>query len=121
MLERLLKTAAVLLSVTVGLGWLLFAVDETAVASRDSAVAVAGEEASAQPDPDPDEERARERAHGATREYIDDANDVLLKPFAGLVQSYDSKWTRRTIPALMGLALYGFLLGFLARYARGRA
>jgi hypothetical protein len=119
MLERLLKTLAVLLSVTVGLGWLLFAIDETAVASRDTAVAVAGDQAAAQPDPNPQEERARERAHGTVREVIDDANDVLLKPFAGLVRDSDSRWVRRTIPAFLGLILYGFLLAFLARYARG--
>jgi hypothetical protein len=120
MLERLLKVAAILLSVTVGLGWLLFAIDETAVASRDSAIAVAGDQASAQPDPEPEEERARERAHNSVREGIDDANDLLLKPFAALVQSNDSTWVRRTIPAGLGLILYGFVLGFVARYARGR-
>src|SRR5512138_224776 len=119
MLERLLKTAAVLLSVTVGLGWLLFAIDETAVASRDSAVAIAGDQAASQPDPNPEQERARERAHGTVREVIDDANDVLLKPFAGLVRDSNSRWVRRSIPAFLGLVLYGFVLGFLARYARG--
>jgi hypothetical protein len=28
---------------------------------------------------------------------------------------------RRGVPALLGLLVYGFLLGFLARYAKARA
>lgn len=119
MVERFLKVAAVVLSLLVGVGWLLFAVDETSAASKQSATEVAGLNATREADPSPDEERAREREHGQVRERIDDANDVLLKPFAGVVASSPSKWVRRTIPALLGLLLYGFLLAFLARYARG--
>jgi hypothetical protein len=120
-LERLLKLTAVLLSVIVAMGWLLFAVDETSAASKLTATEVAGQEAVRQPDPTPDEERAREATHGDLREGIDDANDVLLKPFASVVATSDSKWVRRSVPALLGLVLYGFLLGFVARYARGLA
>ena len=53
------------------------------------------------------------------REYIDDANDVLLRPFAGLVANDTSRWVQRGVPALLGLLVYGFLLSFFARYARG--
>jgi len=44
---------------------------------------------------------------------------VLLKPFAAAVNGSESTWVRRSIPAFLGLVLYGFVLGFLARYARG--
>jgi hypothetical protein len=54
------------------------------------------------------------------RETIDDADDVLVAPFAGLVDSSSSSWVRRGVPTLIALVLYGFGLSFLARYARGR-
>jgi len=117
--ERLLKISAVVLSVLVALGWVLFAVDETSAASRETAAEVAGQDAVRRADPTPRQERARERTHGKVREGIDDANDVLLKPFAAAVGGSGSTWVRRSIPALLGLLLYGFVLGFLARYARG--
>ena len=119
MFERLFKVSAVVLSVLVALGWVLFAVDETSAASRESAAEVAGQEAVRRADPTPSQERARERTHGKVREGIDDANDVLLKPFAAAVNGSESTWVRRSIPAFLGLVLYGFVLGFLARYARG--
>ena len=119
MFERLLKVSAIVLSVVVGLGWVLFAVDETSAASRESAAEVAGREAVTRPDPTARQERARERTHGKVREGIDDANDVLLKPFAAAVNHSGSTWVRRSVPAFLGLVLYGFVLGFLARYARG--
>ena len=119
MFERLLKVSAVVLSVLVALGWVLFAVDETSAASRETAAEVAGQEAVTRPDPTPSQERARERTHGKVRESIDDANDMLLKPFAAAVDGSDSTWGRRTNPAFSGLLLYGVVLGFLARDARG--
>ena len=47
------------------------------------------------------------------REAIDDANDVLLRPFAGLVDS-DSAWVNHGMPAVLALLIYGFGLGMLA-------
>ena len=64
-------------------------------------------------------ERERERRHGQPREAIDDVNDVLLKPFAGISQNADSRWVQRGVPSGLGLLVYGVLLGFLARYAKG--
>jgi hypothetical protein len=59
------------------------------------------------------EEAIRERHHGAVRETIDDANDVLLRPFVDLVDS-NSAWVNHGIPALLALLIYGVGLGFLA-------
>ena len=70
---------------------------------------------------EPGEERARERAHSRAREAIDDADDVLVAPFAGLVDGSASSWVRRGVPTLLALLVYGFGLSFLARFARGRA
>ena len=121
MLEKPLRIAAVVCSVLVVAGWGLFAIDEARTASKETAEEVAGQRATSHPDPSPRQEQARERAHGDVREAIDDANDVLLSPFAGITSSSGSTWTRRSIPALIALLVYGFGLGYLARFARGRA
>ena len=47
------------------------------------------------------------------REAIDDANDLLLQPFSGLVNS-PSNWVMHGVPALLALLVYGLGLGLLA-------
>lgn len=120
MLEQLLRLAAIVCSALVVLGFGLFAIDEARSASKSTAEEVAGKRASRSADPTPAQERDREQAHGDVRELIDDANDVLLSPFAGIVGDDADKWARRLIPALIALLVYGFGLGFLARLATGR-
>ena len=120
-LEGLLRTVSVVAGAIVLLSFALFAIDETRDASENSRAAIAGLEATRSSDPSPSEERARERAHSRVRETIDDADDVLVAPFAGLVDSSHSSWVRRGVPTLLALVIYGFGLSFLARYARGRA
>ncbi|MDQ4040921.1 MAG: hypothetical protein M3141_04140, partial [Actinomycetota bacterium] len=58
---------------------------------------------------------ARAADHTAAREAVDDVNDVLLMPFAGLAGDTRSSWARRAIPALAGLLVYGLGLAYLAR------
>jgi len=116
-LERLLRTISVLAGLVVIVGWGLFAVDESRNASDQTAAEIEGSRAARSADPSPEQERARERAHSEPRELIDDANDVLLAPFASLSEEADSRWVRRTVPAALGLLLYGLGLGFLARAA----
>ena len=64
--------------------------------------------------PSPEQEALRERTNGTFREAVEDANDILVGPFAGLVESSDNSWVKHGIPALLGVLLYGFLLGMLA-------
>ena len=120
MLETTLRRVAVAASVIVALGWGLFAYDETKAASDLSRNEVSGRVASRTADPSPDQERAREAAHGDARELIDDANDILLAPFASIADDSSSKWARRTVPAVLALLVYGLGLAFLARFAAGR-
>lgn len=116
MLERPLRILAIVLSLLVAAGFTLFAIDDFARASNESRDRIAG---NARPDPTPTAERQREARNGRVREMIDDANDVLLRPFDGLVANDKSRWVQRGVPALLGLLTYGFMLGFLARYTRG--
>jgi hypothetical protein len=119
-LEGLLRTVAVVAGAIVLLSFALFAVDETRDASERSAQAIAGLEATRASDPSASQERARERAHSTARELVDDADDVLVAPFAPIVSSSESSWVRRGVPTLLALIVFTFGLSFLARYARGR-
>jgi hypothetical protein len=118
-LEKALRLAAVICSLLVVLGWGWFAANETNAASKSTQAEIAGVAATRTADPSPDQERAREQVNGPVHEAIDDANDVLLRPFAGVAADSSSKWVRRTVPALLALLVYGFGLGLLARFAAG--
>ncbi|WP_027005055.1 hypothetical protein [Conexibacter woesei] len=120
MIERILRFAAVACSLLVVAGWGWFAIDQTSAASKTSQAEIAGDAASQDPSPDPDTERDRERTNSKVHEWVDDANDVLLKPFASIADGSSSKWVRRTVPALLALLVYGLGLGMLARVASGR-
>lgn len=119
MIERLLRNLAIVLSLVVAAGFVLFAIDDFDRASSSSRDRITGDPSAT--DPTPAGERERERRNSKGREYIDDANDVLLKPFASVSADADSRWVRRGVPALLGLLTYGLLLGFASRYAKGRA
>ena len=120
-MEGLLRTAAIVASAIVLVSFGLFALDETREASKQSVAAVEGLEATRSANPTESEERARERAHSSVREVIDDADDILVTPFAQLTEDSSSSWVRRGVPTLLALLVYGFGLAFLARFARGRA
>jgi len=118
-LERPLRWLAIILSLIVAVGFVLFAVDDFDRASSNSTNRILDNPSAA--DPTPTGERQRERRHGDVREAIDDANDVLLRPFASVTEHSKSRWARRGVPALLALLVYGFLLGYLARFTKGRA
>ena len=117
MLERGLRLLAISLSLVIAAGFALFAIDDFDRASASSRNRIVGE--SQATDPTPAGERERERRHRRTREAIDDANDVLLRPYAHVSENASSRWVRRGVPAGLGLLTYGLLLAFLARYAKG--
>ena len=119
-IERALRLAAVICSLLVIAGWGWFAIDETSAASKQSQAEIAGQQAARTASPDPDQERDREQVNSKVHEWVDDANDVLLRPFSPLTEDSSSKWVRRSIPAILALIVYGFGLGLLARVAAGR-
>jgi hypothetical protein len=101
-LLRLVSTVA---TVLVALGFVLFAVDATGKGSAETVARIE--------DPGADE-RTREAKSGGFRELVDDANDVLLAPFDGVVASSGSEWVRHGVSALLGLLAYGLALRLLA-------
>ena len=126
----LIRLMAVVLSAIVLLGFAFFATDEMSRGSQNQQNALDSElsstssredsDLSASRDlppvaPSPQEEAQREKVNGAFREAVEDGNDVLLGPFANLVESADNTWVLHGVPALLGVLLYGFCLGMLAR------
>jgi hypothetical protein len=119
MLASLLRLFAVIACFLVGLGFLLFAVDELQAGSQTQQSAIDQSNAGKNdivvpPAPSPEDEAVREREHGKVREAIDDANDVLLAPFSQLVSSSKSNWVTHGVPAGIALLVYGLGLGLLA-------
>jgi hypothetical protein len=117
-LEGPLRLAAVVLSGLVLLSFALFAMDEASGASVRSTAGVAGQRVIG-PVPTATDERLREREHSRAREAVDDADDVLLAPFAWTAPDGSGPWARHGLPTLLALAVYGLGLGFLARYTSG--
>ena len=115
-----IRWVAVLVSLTVALGFAMFAVDEIDRGSKTQQSAVdeglsdlTPADSTPAPSPSAEEERLREQQHGGFREAVDDANDVLLAPFTAFIDS-SSNWVNHGIPALLALLLYGGCLGMLA-------
>jgi len=127
MLEGPLRLMSIVTSLIVLASFSAFAIGEARSGSQSSQAGIAGQDRAATADPagyakpTPAQERRREADHSSARELLDDADDILMAPFAAVSDDSDSAWARRSFPALIGLAVYGFGLGFLARFAAGRA
>ncbi len=112
------RLVAILTSIIVLLGFAFFATDELGRGSQNQQNKLDKEVTGTIIDPAPiaptsDQEVAREQANGIFREWVDDANDILLGPFTNLVDS-DDRWVTHGLPAILALLLYGLGLGMLA-------
>jgi hypothetical protein len=114
----LIRTLAIAAAALIALSFIMFAADEIDRGSKEQQVALGqgtGNHVNIpiEAAPTADQENLREQEHSSAREAIDDADDVLLQPFAGLINS-KSNWVMRGVPTLMGLLVYGLGLGLLA-------
>jgi hypothetical protein len=112
----LIRFVAIAISVVVLLGFALFAGDEAGKGSETQQAKVErdmGQSPTDEVAPNAADEAWREAHQGKFHEAVDDANDVLLRPFVDLIDS-DSAWVNHGIPALLALLIYGFGLGMLA-------
>jgi hypothetical protein len=125
MIARLVTWVSTIAAVVLVVSFALFAIDQAQNGSKQQ-VAKLGNEIGPtnaatnvnQADPSAKTERAREKRHGKVRETIDDVDDVLVKPFAGVVHS-NSIWVQRGIPSLIALLLFGVGLRLIAAYLPG--
>lgn len=125
MIPSALRIASLAATAVLVLSFALFAIDESKASSSETVQTLEGSDpvsldGTAVAAPTTDEgERAREAKNGEFRELVDDANDYLVDPFEGVVESSDS-WVQRGIPALLALLVFGLGLRILAGYMPGR-
>jgi hypothetical protein len=116
LLQTILRWASTIACVILVISFGLFAIEKSKAGAKDQAEKVVGIN---EPSPDPQNEREREKKHSDIREAIDDANDFLTKPFAGIVDS-SSIWVQRGVTTLLALLVYGVLARILIGYLPGR-
>jgi hypothetical protein len=115
-IQTLLRWASTIACAILVVSFGLFAIDEAKGGSKRQEDKLAGIN---DPSPSAETERQREKAHGDVREAIDDADDVLIEPFSGVVTS-GSVWAKRGVATLIALLVYGVLLRILIGYLPGR-
>jgi hypothetical protein len=115
-IQSLLRWASTIACAIVVISFGLFAIDEAKGGSKRQADRVAGID---DPAPSRETERQREKAHGDVREAIDDADDVLIAPFSGVVTP-GSVWAKRGLATLLALLVYGVVIRILIGYLPGR-
>ena len=114
LLARLLRLVSLVTSLIIIVSFSLFAIDVASQASESQRTKAAE---GLEPGPAASKEKDRERRNSGFREVVDDANDVLLAPFASLVEGRDI-WIQRIGTGLLGLLLYGVALSIVANYIR---
>jgi hypothetical protein len=114
-LQTILRWASTIACVILVVSFGLFAIEQAKGGSKDQQNKIEG---ISQPSPTPETERQREKEHGKVREAIDDADDVLIEPFSGVVNS-GSIWAKRGVATLLALLVYGVLFRILIGYLTG--
>jgi hypothetical protein len=105
------------------LSFAFFVVDQAGAASDQSVKSITNDQGQKRdvtstnvPNPDPATEKRREQENGSFREYVDDADDILVSPFTGIVDSKNI-WVMRGLPTLFALLVYGGIGLMVARAA----
>jgi hypothetical protein len=115
-MATLIRLFAVLACLAILVSFASFVSDQAGGASKEQVGKLGGE--LGDPVLSPQGEAVRERGHSGPREAIDDANDVLLTPFTGIVDSKDP-WVSRAVPTVLGLLAYGVGLMLFANVLPG--
>ncbi|MEA2352005.1 MAG: hypothetical protein QOJ14_419 [Thermoleophilaceae bacterium] len=116
LLQTILRWASTIACAILVISFGLFAIEQAKGGSKDQVDKLKGIN---KPAPSPETERQREKEHGKVREAIDDADDVLIQPFSGVVNS-GSIWVKRGVATLLALLVYGVLARLLIAYLPGR-
>lgn len=86
----------------------LFAIDQASGASKHQVAALGG----------PVSDQTASQRPGQPRRFIDGAASVLTSPFRSVIHSGSSEWGAEIEYTLLAVIVYGFGIGFLARWAR---
>jgi hypothetical protein len=99
--------------ITVSFG--MFALDQASGASTQQVQQLSSDTA------DASVQSATAPAKSQPRRFIDGATRALTSPFSALLSSMRSPWAQESVVTVLGLLVYGFGLGYLARFSRGLA
>jgi hypothetical protein len=118
---RIMRLASVLICLITIVSFALFAVSQTSAASTQQQRALIGEgSAPAGASSTTGATAGGSEQRSSVRRAIDDASNAITSPFSGVVTGSHSEWTLHTVRLLLALAVYGFGLGFLARFIKVR-
>ena len=112
-ISRVLRLTAFVCCALVVASFAMFARDQTAGASQHQQTALV---AGAHPTT---VSSGPAKPHAQPRRFIDKAAKVLTTPFTAIVQS-SNLWVKHGLPALFAVLVYGFGLGYLARFTAAR-
>ena len=113
-MAQLIRLVSLLCCAFVLVSFLLFAVAQTSTASKGQASAIANGQVAGT-----DSKNKPIKDEKQPRRFIDQVAQKLNSPWNGFI-STDDRWVKRLVPTAISLLVYGFLLGFLARWASGR-
>jgi hypothetical protein len=115
-LASLLRLATITICLVTIASFGLYAINQTDSASAHQQQSLATEGASA-------DQVVKTTESGTTgvRGVIDEVSKTLTSPFDGATAGSNSEWVKRGANVLLALVVYGFGLGFLARFLRVRA
>ena len=113
MIKRTLLLASTVCTLIIVASFAMFAIEKANAGSTQQQDKIVSIDA---PNPTPQQEHARAKKHTKLRELVDDASDVLTKPFDGITSSQNI-WVERGVPALLAFLLYFVVLRVLAGYA----
>ena len=116
LIQTALRWASTIACVILLISFGLFAIEKAEGGSKEQQNKLEGIN---NPAPTAETERQREKEHGDVREAIDDADDVLIAPFSGVVSS-GSIWAKRGVATLLALLVYGLVARILIGYLPGR-
>jgi hypothetical protein len=111
---QVLRAASTVATLIVLASFVFFVSDEAGKGSKQQVQKVDGNVNTASPDATT--ERRREGVHNRVREAVDDADDVLVKPFTGVVDNSSSLWVQRGVTTLLAVLLYGVVARLLISY-----
>jgi hypothetical protein len=115
-LASLCQAAAMAACIVALLSFTLFAFDQVTTASQAQQSELTTQAAASGAAP-----ASAVKPHSHVRRTLDDASTELGSPFHGITTRTDSVWGEHILQTLLVLLVYGFSLGFAARFIRVHA
>jgi hypothetical protein len=113
-IASLLRLAARVICLIVIAAFVVFVVNQTSSASTHQQNELNGGSSSSS-------SATPSKAHESTlHRTLDEASDALTSPFSSITSGWSSQWAIRSLKLVLALLVYGFGLGYLARFIRVR-